>query len=100
MGGCAVGQEIKGAAGEQCRIEVSGIQEALQGEGTVLGRAKLVQVGFIDDEVLVRGILIAAGQGAGFELAVEGAAFFLRMRWPQPAWSWLRWMSWLVAMTG
>jgi len=77
LGGRAVGQEIKRAAGKQSGVKLSGIEEPFQREGAVLGRAELIQVGFVDDEVLVGGILIAAGDGTGFELAVYGAAFFM-----------------------
>jgi hypothetical protein len=52
---------------------VAGIKEAFEGQGTVLGRTEFVQVGRIDDHVLVRGIGIAADNGAGFHLAVNGA---------------------------
>ena len=75
--GRPVRQQIQAAAGEQDRVQLADLQTALQRQGPVLGRTQPVEIDFIQDQVSVRRILVAADDGAGFDRAVDGAAFFV-----------------------
>ena len=77
LGGQAVGHQVQGAAGEQGRIELAGIKEALKREGALLGRAQGLQLGLVDDDILLGGIGIARNDGAGLDFAVQGTMLFV-----------------------
>ena len=75
--GQAVGHQVESAAGEQRRVELLGIDKAFQGQGALLGGAQRLQLGLIDDDVLLGGIGIAGDDGAGLDLAVNGTMLFI-----------------------
>ena len=61
------------SAGSNCL----GIDKAFQGQGALLGGAQRLQLGLIDDDVLLGGIGIAGDDGAGLDLAVNGTMLFI-----------------------
>src|SRR5579871_5386494 len=77
LSGQAVGQQIEGTAGEQSRIQILWIEEALQAERTLLGRTQRLQFRLIDNDILLGGIGVAGDDGAGFDLAVDRTMFLI-----------------------
>jgi hypothetical protein len=73
----AVGQQVERAAGEERRVELGRLQEVLQEQGLVLGRAELGQLGLVQGDVVAGGVGVAAGDGAGVDPAVGGAVLLV-----------------------
>ena len=76
--GQAVGHQVESAAGERrqdCRC--CGSTKRSRGGTTLLGGAQRLQLGLIDDDVLLGGIGIAGDDGAGLDFAVNGTMLFI-----------------------
>jgi hypothetical protein len=73
----AIGHEVQAAAGEEQRIDVIRIQNVFQGQGPLPGRAEPVQLSLVKDDVLLRSARVSRDSGAGVDLAVDGAVFFV-----------------------
>jgi len=77
MGGQSIGAKIEAAAGKEHRVDMLGIEKALQAEGAVLDGAQPVQFVGVDDDVTVGRIGVAFDDGGGFDGSMGRAALFI-----------------------